>query len=142
MDTMSVPIYVALSAFGLLFLRFLYTYIQDYRFAKAHNCKHAPQMPQSERIIGYANFKEQTAASKAKKVLPEGLRRFETLGNTFSVVTMGRTIMITRDPENVKTVLATNFKDFGIGGRYTSMGALLGQGIFTSDGALWEHSRV
>jgi hypothetical protein len=55
---------------------------------------------------------------------------------------MGKTFWVTREPENVKAILATNFKDFGIGQRFRSMGALLGQGIFTSDGALWEHSRV
>ena len=99
-------------------------------------------MPQSERIIGYGNFKQQTEAFKAKTLLPDGLRRFERFGDTFSVVTMGQKIWITRDPENVKAMLATNFKDFGIGRRFKSLGAFLGQGIFTSDGALWEHSRV
>jgi len=99
-------------------------------------------MPQTERIIGYGNFKHQVAMSKAKQLLPDGLRRFETLGDTWSVVAMGRKLWVTREPENVKAVLATNFKDFGIGRRYKALGALLGQGIFTSDGALWEHSRV
>ena len=139
---MSLPIFVALGAFALLFLRKLFTAIQNYRFAKAHGCKDAPQMPQSERILGYGNFKDQVAMFKAKKILPEQLQRFENLSDTYSVVTMGRKLVITREPENIKAVLATNFKDFGIGRRFTAMGALLGQGIFTSDGALWEHSRV
>jgi hypothetical protein len=79
---------------------------------------------------------------KAKQVLPDLFRRFEDVGNTFSHVSMGRKIWVTREPENVKAILATNFKDFGIGQRFRAMGPLLGQGIFTSDGALWEHSRV
>ena len=137
-----MPLFVALGAFALLFLRKLFTIIQNYRFSKAHGCQDAPQMPQSERILGYGNFKEQVAMFKAKKILPEGVRRFEDLGDTYSVVSMGRKLIITREPENIKAVLATNFKDFGIGRRFTAMGALLGQGIFTSDGALWEHSRV
>lgn len=99
-------------------------------------------MPQSERIIGYDNFKRQVAMFKAKQLLPDGVRRFENVGDTFSVVSMGRKLWVTREPENVKAILATNFKDFGIGQRFRALGALLGQGIFTSDGALWEHSRA
>lgn len=38
----------------------------------------------------------------------------------------------TIDPENVKAVLATNFKDFGLGQRQRAFGPLLGQGIFTT----------
>jgi hypothetical protein len=139
---MSIPIFVALGAFALFFLRKLFTLVQNYRFAKAYGCQEAPQMPQSERIIGYGNYKQQVKMFKAKKILPEGLQRFEDVGDTYSVVTMGRKLIITREPENVKAILATNFKDFGIGRRFNAMGALLGQGIFTSDGALWEHSRV
>jgi hypothetical protein len=54
----------------------------------------------------------------------------------------GKLFVNTSDPEIVKALLATNFKDFGLGTRRRSMGPLLGQGIFTSDGATWEHSRV
>ncbi|KAG0645264.1 Cytochrome P450 monooxygenase himC [Hyphodiscus hymeniophilus] len=139
---MSTPVFVAAGAFALLFLRYIFTYVQNYRFAKDNGCQPAPKLPQSERIIGYANFKQQTAAFKAKRMLPEGLQRFETTGDTFTVVTMGRKLWVTREPENVKAILATNFKDFGIGQRFKALGALLGQGIFTSDGALWEHSRA
>lgn len=137
-----MPILVALAAFALLFLRFLFTFVQNHRFAKAHGCQEVPQQPQFERIIGYDSFKRQVAMFKAKQVLPDLFRRFEDVGNTFSHVSMGRKIWVTREPENVKAVLATNFKDFGIGQRFRAMGPLLGQGIFTSDGALWEHSRA
>lgn len=139
---MSLPLIVAVGAIALLVARFIITSVQNYRFSRAHGCKEALRIPQSERIIGYANFKEQGVNSRAKKFLPAGLERFKKNGDTFSLVSMGRTLWFTREPENVKAVLATNFKDFGIGPRYRNMGLLLGQGIFTSDGALWEHSRV
>jgi len=139
---MSTPAFLALGAFALVLLKFLATLIQNHQFSRTHNCKAAPQMPQAERIIGYDVFKRSVANFKAKTMLPENVRRFEEMGDTFSVVSMGRKVWITREPENVKAILATNFKDFGIGRRFRSMGALLGQGIFTSDGPLWEHSRV
>lgn len=44
----------------------------------------------------------------------------------------------TVDPENVKAMLATQFKDFELGPlRMNLFGPLLGHGIFTSDGQEW-----
>lgn len=61
---------------------------------------------------------------------------------TWSSTAMGRVFVNTIDPENIKAVLATNFNDFGLGHRLHTFGPLLGKGIFTTDGAHWEHSRV
>lgn len=82
------------------------------------------------------------ADMKARTLLPTSLRLHRELGNTFSLVLLSQPAIITIEPENVKAVLATQFHDFGIGKRYRGMGALLGHGIFTSDGAHWERSRV
>ena len=68
--------------------------------------------------------------------------RFLANGPTYSSITLGLKFFHTIDPENVKAILATNFSDFGLGVRYKTFGPLLGRGIFTSDGAAWEHSRV
>lgn len=45
---------------------------------------------------------------------------------------MPESFVNTIDPENVKALLATNFKDFGLGIRLDAFGPLLGQGIFTT----------
>lgn len=42
----------------------------------------------------------------------------------------------TIDVENIKTVLASNFKDYGLGQREEAFGAMLGQGIFTTGKSL------
>lgn len=123
-------------------LRRVILVIERYRFARANGCKPPKRFPQSERFIGYQHFKQQLAFSKAKMVLPAGLKRFREVGNTFSVVALGLEVIATTEPENIKAILATSFKDFGLGGRLDAIGALLGQGIFTSDGLHWEHSRV
>ena len=48
----------------------------------------------------------------------------------------------TVEPENLKTMLAVNFKDYGLGDRRkTAFIPFLGRGIFTTDGAAWQHSR-
>ena len=51
-------------------------------------------------------------------------------------------MFFTVDAENVKTVLATQFKDYELPSRRKSaLNSLLGWGIFTNDGADWKHSR-
>ncbi|KAI8625465.1 cytochrome P450 [Xylariaceae sp. FL1651] len=47
----------------------------------------------------------------------------------------------TVEPENIETVLSSNFNDYDLGLRPMTFRALLGSGIFTQDGAEWKHSR-
>jgi hypothetical protein len=133
------------------------------RFKKAQGCQPEKRLAQRERILGWDLYSAQVQASKDKNILEAGLKRFNDTGPTYSagkqnnvrdadrahidhmylvLGMLGRTFINTIDPEIVKTVLATSFKDFGLGTRHRSFGPLLGHGIFTSDGALWEHSRV
>ncbi|CAG8951472.1 hypothetical protein HYFRA_00007388 [Hymenoscyphus fraxineus] len=118
------------------------TYL-TYRHASNHqNYKPAPQIPQWDRLIGYSLFKESSQAVSTNSVLQLMTTRFQKYGTTFSGVLMGQSFIMTIEPENIKAVLATNFRDFGIRGRLESFGPLLGNGIFTSDGVQWEHSRA
>ena len=51
-------------------------------------------------------------------------------------------LIFTIEPENVKTILATKFKDYGLTSRRKrAFHPLLGWGIFSADGAEWKHSR-
>lgn len=56
------------------------------------------------------------------------------------LMTMNR--VMTCDPENIKTVLATSFKDYSLGLRHPMFLPLLGDGIFTLSGPGWKHSRA
>jgi cytochrome P450 len=48
----------------------------------------------------------------------------------------------TIEPEIIKSVLATDFKSFGLSeSRKNHLKPFLGEGIFTTDGAAWQHSR-
>lgn len=117
-------------------------YHAAWSFSKAHGCKPIYQIPQSERILGYTYFKKQVKAVKDGRMLESKVERYDEHGMTWSSISMGRVVINTIDPENVKAVLATNFKDFGHGPRLDHFGPLLGAGVFTTDGAHWEHSRV
>lgn len=48
----------------------------------------------------------------------------------------------TNDPENIKTILALKYKDYGMGRRLINLVPTFGSGIFTQDGLEWKHSRA
>lgn len=62
-------------------------------------------------------------------------------GNTFKM-RLGRTLVQTIEPKNVQAILAHKFKDFELGSRNDALRPLLGEGIFASDGTVWEQSRA
>ncbi|ELR02562.1 hypothetical protein VC83_08941 [Pseudogymnoascus destructans] len=140
-DSFFVKIAVACVA-AFLFVRHVISLIQRSRFAKARGCKPPARLPQTERIIGYKVFLAMAADMKARTMLPTSLRLHREMGNTFSLVLLSQPAIATIEPENVKALLATQFHDFGIGKRHRGLGALLGHGIFTSDGTHWERSRA
>lgn len=51
-------------------------------------------------------------------------------------------VFLTDDPENIKTLLATDFDTWSLGQeRINMMTSFLGHGIFTNEGPAWKHSR-
>jgi hypothetical protein len=126
----------------LVAARSLSSAITAARFKRAHGCQPARQLPQRERLVGWAFYREQVFHVKNKSFLAAVKRRYDENGLTWSTRMLGTTFINTIDPENIKTILATRFADYGLGQRLQDFGPLLGKGIFTSDGAAWEHSRV
>ena len=90
------------------------------------------------------------------------------MGLTFEVDALGTKSIDTVDPDNIESILSTRFSGkpfrldtcrsqgrskfdwlivrdpiavYGLGQRHRNFGKLLGDGIFTQDGALWKHSR-
>jgi cytochrome P450 len=55
---------------------------------------------------------------------------------------IGERVILTAEPENIKAILATQFKDYGKGEAFRKdWHTFLGNGIFTTDGELWHNSR-
>ncbi|QIW97181.1 hypothetical protein AMS68_002699 [Peltaster fructicola] len=76
----------------------------------------AVQLEQSERIFGWELFRLNVKNIRAHTILENGLSRFETLkANTFEVVMLGRKIIVTREPEILKTIQATDHKIWSLG---------------------------
>ena len=96
----------------------------------------------ADRILGLRLVRLNMKASKEYKLLETVCGRFQKYGNTFQANNLGNQLYITIEPETIKTVLATKFRDWNIPDRRkTAFTPLIGQGIFTTDGVAWQHSR-
>ncbi|KAA8916610.1 hypothetical protein TRICI_001236 [Trichomonascus ciferrii] len=71
------------------------------------------------------------------------VRMVDNVGRkTYRAQVVGGVLMTTIEPENIKALLATQFKEFDLGTRHSEFRPLLGDGIFTLSGDGWYHSRA
>lgn len=80
---------------------------------------------------------------KAHTLLSRYQKLFRQLEcTTFFAHLLWQPIICTIEPENIKSILATDFKSYSVGEeRKKSLKPILGEGIFTTDGAAWQQSR-
>ncbi|KAH7324595.1 cytochrome P450 [Stachybotrys elegans] len=71
----------------------------------------------------------------------EGFTPYFDIAGTVCVHFFGQKGYFTTDPDNVEAILNTKFEDYVLGSRRLAGLPLLGEGIFTQDGAPWKHSR-
>lgn len=153
-DLVSIPLTSSLQALaGAAFLYLLY-YVQwqltvgasRRAMIKEYGCKPMRDFAEfnnfPENIIGYRTIQENIAALKEHRVLRFVQGRFARTQNTFHHKTLAMDMIHTIEPDNLRTIMATKFKDFSLPDRRkTAFLPLLGRGIFTSDGSAWQHSR-
>lgn len=112
------------------------------RFATSKGCQPIAKSCNRDPLLGIDIMRANLRAAKEHRALEVSRQRYHQFGNTFmSRQLLSRAIM-TVEPENVKTILALNFKDYGIGHRLERFGPLLGAGIFDTDGDHWAASRA
>ena len=132
---------------GILIVAVVYLYTHDLfwmawynRKAKKAGCGHLPLQRYRPFGISFAMkalkwVREHVLLEKMSGQL-EAHHRSTILVQrpfTYSVLTI--------DPENIKVVLATQFKDFSLGIREQIFAPAFGSGIFTLNGQGWKHSR-
>lgn len=126
----------------VLLLRTISTYLSRRTFKLRHGCRPIRnRFRHRDPLLGidFLFFQFRTAA--AGKILEYQHERSLKYGPTFDMYLLKDRFINTTDPENIKTVLALHFKDYGLGLRKSSMHHLLGDGIFCSDGERWHASR-
>ncbi|KJZ68605.1 hypothetical protein HIM_12003 [Hirsutella minnesotensis 3608] len=142
LDTRSLLQALALGIVAALLHARIRRYLEVRTFRRVNSCQPPIRAPQPERILGLAAYKKLRRNRSERISLSETLRRALEIGRTNTAVVIGQEIVSTCDPENIKTVLATNFSHYGVGPRIQAMGPLLGKGIFTLDDVPWQHSRA
>jgi hypothetical protein len=134
--------YTIFAVILLLIARAFVSKVFASRYQRVHDLAVARQVPQSERVLGIGQLRRILQNTRAGKSLQSHFEATEENGPTSSAVILGTTYISTSDPENIRAVLTTQFKDFDLGEQKEAFGPFLGSGIFTADGAHWEISRV
>ncbi|RLV90190.1 Cytochrome P450 52A11 [Spathaspora sp. JA1] len=97
-------------------------------------------------FLGFKLGRQALAAKKEGRAIEFNDARFKEIPHpevhTLTTRLFGSEIVFTKDPENIKAILSTQFDDFGLGLRFKFFDPLLGSGIFTLDGEGWKHSRA
>lgn len=131
--------YVVVSALLLAF--YVIHKISVYRFKVANNCASSP-VYYRVNFFSLPLLYHLVQAKREGRLLEFAQAIYEDVkAMTFVVKIATVPLVITRDPENMKAVLATQFSDFALGTRHAHFKPLLGDGIFTLDGNGWKQSR-
>ncbi|SMY29265.1 unnamed protein product [Zymoseptoria tritici ST99CH_1A5] len=112
------------------------------QFARAHGCKPTPKSYGTSVILGLDTLPDLIRAIRQHRLLDLGCEVFERYGHTFSATELGRDHIVTIDPDNIKTVLSLQFKDYAVGYRLDAFRPLLGESVFDTDGEAWARSRA
>ncbi|EGC48494.1 N-alkane-inducible cytochrome P450 [Histoplasma capsulatum var. duboisii H88] len=140
-------IHVVVGAFGCFFLYQVYLYFTvgaaRRKLVKEHACRPPPAYPHKDPIFGLDLTMKLREHKQKHILLQESVKRYRIFGNTFSLIGVGIPTISTCEPENIKCVLSLKFSDTEINPlRKTAFHGVFGQGIFTTDGPQWEHSRT
>lgn len=100
------------------------------------------QFCSKDPVLGLDWIQANLKAIREKCFLDTLCRRFEDIGTTYKTKILHQSAILTTEPENIKAILSLRFHDFALGNRPSIMGKLLGEGIFTTEGQEWAHSRA
>ena len=109
------------------------------RFIASNGCKPLRKWRNKDPFLGIDFLWDSYRAIKEHRALQMTKDRFDLLGvNTVQVSILRMTVVATVEPENLKSVLASDFRNYSLpDGRKKLLGPVLGEGIFTTDGKEW-----
>ncbi|KAF2657797.1 cytochrome P450 52A12 [Lophiostoma macrostomum CBS 122681] len=128
---------------------FITSELRHRKNARLNNCEKATPL-KSNDPLGIRIIVDMLKADKERRLvmyfedlMEAAAKREKFRHSTYESRLLNLSWKLTIEPENVKTVLATKFKDFVLGDlRRGNFSPLLGNGIFTNDDKQWEHSRA
>ncbi|KHN94899.1 n-alkane-inducible cytochrome P450 [Metarhizium album ARSEF 1941] len=137
---------LAWTAVGLVLVSFATPFIRRFlarrQFARSHGCRPIAKSCNRDPFLGLDMIRANLRAARDHKALETSRERYSRLGNTFTSRQLMTPVIMTIEPDNIKTILALNFKDYGVRHRLERFSPLLGAGIFDTDGDHWATSRA
>ena len=132
---------------GVLFvlsrlLTAIFRYIAFKSFTIRNSCQPGQKLKQWDPFLGAAVVLRLMQDYKARRLL-ETLRGYSTsISHTFGLWMVMQRVVVTSEPENIKTILSSSFDDFELGSnRRYGMRFWIGGGIFATDGQKWHDAR-
>ncbi|KAI5954290.1 hypothetical protein KGF54_002065 [Candida jiufengensis] len=130
---------------GLILVYYIIKYIHTQLLIKQLGAKPFTNY-RSDGFLGFKNGLEALRRKNNGTSLEMGHENFIKVSNpdvpTYHERVFGTPLVFTKDPENIKSILATQFNDFCLGKRLWYFEPLLGKGIFTLDFEGWKDSRA
>ncbi|OAL31804.1 hypothetical protein AYO22_00674 [Fonsecaea multimorphosa] len=123
-----------------IFKRNLDTKRTESLFQQSHRCG-SPRPLRYKWPLALDIVAEAFRMFEDKQILQWFVRVFTETGPTFEKTILGSKSIDTIEPENIESILSTNFSAYGLGDRRGVFAPLLGDGIFTQESAQWKHSR-
>ncbi|GKZ85295.1 hypothetical protein AnigIFM56816_011061 [Aspergillus niger] len=138
----------ALAVIALLWPLLLQAIYRDFRasscqrFRLLHGCQSAPKGGRRSLPFGIDNLAVLWRATRENRVLETVESDFRSSGHTTMVQRhLNRRMVITCEPENIRTILSLKSEDYSVESRNQAFGPLVNTGILISDGVTWAHSR-
>lgn len=131
--------------YGLIILiisRIVFEYVQELNYrrkSRNHGCESPPILWSIP--LGIPRFLKSLKQFKNNTSLEKSTVEFFKGSPTIRLHQLTNTTVFTKEPEVIKSVLATHFKEFDLGRRYQFLAPFLGDGVFTLSGSGWYHSR-
>lgn len=109
---------------------------------RQHSCKEPNKFPHKD-LLGLDLAREMGKQFAEFRRLSSIKKSYEIYGSTYQTRSFGKTIINTIDPENLRSIYAVDFENYGA--EPVRLGAAhpaLGRNVFTADGPFWKHSRA
>ena len=112
------------------------------KIIKENGCKRPRRVPTKDPFFGIDILYESAKQLKKHNFLQWQSDLFSRLGlTTGRIPILLKWHFTTVDPKVVQAILSLDFNSFGLGSGRDFLKRFLGEGIFSTDGAAWQHSR-
>ena len=140
MAVISIWLLVGASALVLHYVR---RWFVRRAFARQYGCQPPPTRPARNPILEYFHKSQKPPSLELFNALPLGVALHQEYGPTYRELTWYGTTIKTSSAANIQVVYGTKSKDYGIQPfRLAGMRPFCGEGLLTTDGAIWERSRA